>query len=398
VIWATRHLPHPGHGGGAVAEFEFLRAASRANEITVVSGAVPRGSSTTIDGADVEVIGVGTPVGTAPSRRRLLAHLLFGSSPLPVWEAEPCAAALADGVAELERQRGADLVQVWPGEMAVVATAARAPSAILLADSYTRQAEREHAVAVRLRHRLLWAVEGRKARRWESRTYRFASALACVSPVDAEELAEMTSRRVDVIPLPVGDEWFVAPDGGRGDDVVFVGALDYRPNVDAVCWLAEDIWPRVRVLMPLARLHVVGRNPTAAVRAAVARVGGALHADVQDARPWYWRAGVVVSPVRLGSGTRNKVLHAFACRSPLVATSASVEGVPCRAGVDLLVADDAESFARAIVATVTDRQGASARAERAVDVASAFRAEMSGLALGRFWERTVGEPRREPLR
>ena len=327
-----------------------------------------------------------------PSRLQLLSHLVFGTTPLPVWEAEPCATAVADAVADVERRVSVDLVQIWPGEMAVVASAARAPSALLLPDCYTRQARRERSEAETVRHKLLWRTEIGKARRWESLNYPRATALACVSAVDAEELGRLAGRALDVVPLPIGDEWFAAPADERGTDVVFVGALDYRPNVEAVRWLADAIWPLVRVARPAARLHIVGRSPVTGVRDAVERCGAELHADVPDTRPWYWRAGVVVSPIRLGSGIRNKVLHAFACGAPLVATAASLEGIDCAGDVDVLVADDAPGFARAVVDSLARPEAARDRARRALGIARRHRTEHSVAALERFWDRAVGRP------
>jgi len=387
VIWATRHLPHRGVGGGALAEWELIRAVSRTNEIVVVSGGTPPGSAV----AELEALGVRCE-GVAwsrrhlpPTRLQLVAHLAGGAAPVAVWEVEPCAAALAGAVADLQRRWAADLVQIWPGEMATVAAVAEAPSALLLADCYTRQARRERAAATALRHRLMWSLEARKAERWERRVYRGASAVACVSPVDAEALTALVDRPIDVVPLPVGEEWFAPADVARGEDVVFVGALDYRPNVDAVEHLAAGIWPKVREALPGVRLHIVGSNPVQAVRDAAARCGAEVHANVADVRAWYWSAAVAISPVRLGSGTRNKILHALACQAPLVATAASVEGIGCVHGEDLLVADDAASFATAVVRSLTDRPAAEARAARGALVASRYRAEHAGVVLERFW-------------
>ena len=125
------------------------------------------------------------------------------------------------------------------------------------------------------------------------------------------------------------------------NEVVFAGTLDYRPNIDAVEWLVDDMWPTVKARVPDAKLVVVGRSPTQAVADAVARAGGELHGDVADIRPFYWGAAVAVSPIRLGSGLRNKQLHAMASRAPLVTTPTALEGVPVKPGEHALVADGA---------------------------------------------------------
>ncbi len=385
-MWVTRHRPDPAGGGGAVAEYELLRAVSaRAHhEITVVTGGSPVG----LDGAPVGLDGAPVvAVGCDPPRRRGRLAAVRHLAPLPVADVAGCTRALAAAAVELEARRPFDVVHIWPGEVAAVAAAVRSPSLLLLPDCYTRQAARERDRAANGRQKVLWAIETAKARRWEARSYRRASALACLSPVDAPALAALTGRPVALVPLPIGDEWFEEPGGERDGTVVFVGALDYRPNVEGLAWLADEIWPRLRAARPGAALWVVGRNPVQSVRDAVARCGGELVADVPDARPWYWGAGVVVSPVRLGSGTRNKVLHAFASRTPLVSTSASVEGIPCTPGDHLLVADTADAFADAVAATLSEPQRAAARAAAARSVAERYRAEAAAAALEEAWAR-----------
>ena len=207
-------------------------------------------------------------------------------------------------------------------------------------------------------------------------------------------LEELTGCPVDLAPLPLGEQWFEPPAITRDADVVFVGALDYRPNIEGLRWLAEDIWPRVRAAAPSTALAVVGRNPVAEIRDLVEACGGELHADVPDVRPWYWRARACVSPVRLGSGTRNKVLHAMACGAPLIATSASIEGIGCADDRELLVADDPAAFANAIVQTLADGAAASTRAERARQLVQRHKAAEVMTALDRFWERAADQPRR----
>jgi polysaccharide biosynthesis protein PslH len=391
VLWATCHRPDPTGGGGAVHEFELVRAAARTHEVVVVSTGVRPGERLPeLTAIGVETVGVAWP-GPRPfgSRAAVLKRLATQATPSVVWRMEPAAAALSHAVAEYEEGHRVDVVSVWPSEMGAVAASTVAPSSLILADCYTRQAERELQQSRAIRHRVYWSFEAKNARRWEAATYARASAVACVSPLDAEVLVRLIGRDIDAVPLALADDWFSPPAQPRGADVVFVGALDYRPNVEGVRWLADEIWPRVAAALPSARLHVVGRNPVADVVDAVHRCGAELHADVPDVRPWYWQAGVAVSPVRLGSGARNKILHAFACGAPLVSTSASIEGLNCVPGRDVLVADDAASFAEAVVATLSDTQGAVARAGHASELASGYTSRHAGDALQRLWERAA---------
>jgi glycosyltransferase involved in cell wall biosynthesis len=117
--------------------------------------------------------------------------------------------------------------------------------------------------------------------------------------------------------------------------------------------------------------------------------GAELWADVADIRPAYWEASVVAVPIRLGSGVKNKVVHAAACGAPLVSTSFGVDGSGVRPGDEALVADDAADFAAAITATLADPQAAAARATRARRVAQAHHVDAAGPALEALWGEAV---------
>ena len=109
--------------------------------------------------------------------------------------------------------------------------------------------------------------------------------------------------------------------------IVFTGQMDYRPNVEAVTWFAEDILPRVRAAHPEARFAIVGRNPTDAVRALADQDGVTVTGEVRDVRGWLAAAALVVAPLKLARGVQNKVLEAMAMARPVVASAAAAEGI-----------------------------------------------------------------------
>ena len=149
--------------------------------------------------------------------------------------------------------------------------------------------------------------------------------------------------------------------------VVFVGVMDYRPNVDAVQWFADDVLPRVRAVVPDARFAIVGSRPTPAVRQLASRPGIEVTGFVDDVRDWMARAAVCVAPLRIARGIQNKVLEAMAMARPVVASPEAFEGIDARAGDELVVADGAEAFGREVAALLRDparaaRIGVAARA------------------------------------
>src|SRR5262249_48038034 len=107
----------------------------------------------------------------------------------------------------------------------------------------------------------------------------------------------------------------------------FVGALDYRPNVDAACWFCSEVWPEIHRRQPNAKLRLVGRRPIAEV-CRLSRVAGVeVVGQVPDVRPYLAEAAVVVAPLRIARGVQNKVLEALAMAKPVVASPQALAGL-----------------------------------------------------------------------
>jgi polysaccharide biosynthesis protein PslH len=125
--------------------------------------------------------------------------------------------------------------------------------------------------------------------------------------------------------------------------VVFTGAMDYWPNIDAVVWFAREVLPEIRRRDPAVRFYVVGMNPDASVRA-LASNEVAVTGRVADVRPYLRHASVVVAPLRVARGIQNKVLEAMAMAKAVVATPAAARGLRVQAGTELEVAPDEKEF------------------------------------------------------
>jgi sugar transferase (PEP-CTERM/EpsH1 system associated) len=153
------------------------------------------------------------------------------------------------------------------------------------------------------------------------------------------------------------------PTGQRS--IVFTGAMDYWPNIDAVGWFAREILPRVLVRHPDVRFHIVGARPAADVRELAGLPGVAVSGTVPDVRPYLAHAALAVAPLRVARGIQNKVLEAMAMARTVVLTPQALEGIEARAGSELLLAADAAQFADAVCGAL-DRPdpaiGAAARA------------------------------------
>jgi len=182
-----------------------------------------------------------------------------------------------------------------------------------------------------------------------------------------EQLAPEHRGRVQALSNGVDADYF-SPDPLRASPyradelpLVFTGAMDYWPNVDGITWFAREALPALRQRWPSLRLHIVGRNPVASVRA-LASDAVSISGTVPDVRPYLQYAAVVVAPLRLARGLQNKVLEAMAMARPVVAAQACVDALSARAGQDLMAAIHADDYVRQVDALLRDAPGATAMA------------------------------------
>ncbi|HVI58199.1 MAG TPA: glycosyltransferase [Luteimonas sp.] len=131
-------------------------------------------------------------------------------------------------------------------------------------------------------------------------------------------------------------------------DLVFVGGFRHPPNVDAVRWFVEAVFPQVRARLPGVRFHCIGGDVVDAVAALAAHEGVVVHGHVPDIAPYMDGCRVALAPLRYGAGVKGKVNLSMAHGQPVVATACAVEGMHLREGHDVLVADDPGAFADAV--------------------------------------------------
>src|SRR6185295_3760893 len=129
--------------------------------------------------------------------------------------------------------------------------------------------------------------------------------------------------------------------------LVFAGSMDYSANVDAVVWFVNHIWPALRQEHPALSFAIVGRDPTTEVRA-LAGDRVTVTGTVPDVRPYYASALAAVVPLRIGSGTRLKILEAMAAGIPVISTRLGAEGLDLEDGTHLLLADSADDMIAAV--------------------------------------------------
>ncbi|MFH1277258.1 MAG: glycosyltransferase family 4 protein [Candidatus Eisenbacteria bacterium] len=210
-------------------------------------------------------------------------------------------------------------------------------------------------------------LELARIRRAEGKGAGEADRVLVLSGRDREELGGLApGARIHVLPpgAPVRPGEAIPPPERPGI-VLFLGSYRWAPNREAARWLADAVFPIVRRAVPSAELRIAGDDPNGTV-GDLHRPESGIHVlgRVDDAAETVRAAAIFVVPLRVGGGVRLKILEAMANERPVVSTALGVEGIPCRNGEHLLVADDAESIAGGIVSLIRD-EGAAASIARA---------------------------------
>ncbi|WP_316202726.1 glycosyltransferase family 4 protein [Bradyrhizobium sp. SZCCHNRI30512] len=207
------------------------------------------------------------------------------------------------------------------------------------------------ATGASLGRRLYAGANWRKLRREEIAAYREADGVYLCSADDEKRLHDdIPNARTAVIPNAADVEFYQprstdpAPDGRT---LVYFGLLSTVPNIDAVTHFVHDIWPRIAARHPDARCKIIGGRPPPALTA-LAGPRIELTGFVPDLRPHLAAAAAVIVPLRLGGGTRLKIVEAMAMGKAIVSTSLGAEGIEAMPGRDILIADEPHAFADAV--------------------------------------------------
>jgi len=208
------------------------------------------------------------------------------------------------------------------------------------------------------------AVQEHRAQRWVFRRdatiaaafeRRAAAAFDAVITCTAADAAALGSPGTTlVVPNGVDVGRFCPQPQVAEPRIVFTGALYTDPNIDGARWFCHEVLPRIRRTVPNVQVDVVGARPAEEVRALAELPGVRVHPDVADVAPFLDAARVAVVPLRIGSGSRLKALEAMAAGRAVVGTSIGLEGLDLRPGQDVLLAEDAASFATATLRVLGD--------------------------------------------
>ena len=352
ILFATPYLPVPPDFGGARRIFELIRGTRRSHECRTLSLIGPKDDRVAAESEIGPIVPIPVPFTarmaaghqrrTAQLRSLATAH----SFQFRLYHHQPFQAALD----HLVQTNQADLVQFEFSQMGSFYVRAGTPTILDVHNieyDVLRQISRTGTAA----RRLFNLIEYRKFRREEIDAWSHATCCIATSALDARVIERHINRAVPVIPNGVDLEYFRRAALGEATpaQIVFVGAMRYRPNAEGAIFFVERVFPLIRQEIPEATFAIVGADPPASVRELERVPGVTVTGTVADVRPWLSVSQIVVVPLLTGGGTRLKILEAFASGRPVVSTHAGAEGIEVRDNAELLIADDPSAFARAVI-------------------------------------------------
>lgn len=360
IVWVKMGGLWPLTSGGRQRSFHTLRELSRRHQVILV----------TTEGAGEDTVGLSTALGPGvrvhawPVKAAFRGSVRGAAALAKSWLSREPAALSKWRVAGLRRLTAEVIAETAPDVVvadflyAVPSLPSRASAPVVLFEHNVEYVIWKRLATLERRpiHRAVLDLEWRKMRACERRAVARSTATIAVSAADRRQLAaEVPNARVLDIPTGVDLEFF-QPNAAQevADRLVFSGSMDWFPNEDAMCHFAEAMWPAIRAARPNATLTIVGRQPTAKVRALGAQPGITVTGTVDDVRPHVQAGAVFIVPLRAGGGTRLKILEALAMGQAIVSTSIGAEGLDLRDGVDGVLADGDEGFARAVIDLLGD--------------------------------------------
>jgi glycosyltransferase involved in cell wall biosynthesis len=360
ILWVKSDFLHPTTKGGHIRTLETLKRLHQRNEIHYVAldlpeqrGGVERSS---------EYCSKAYPIPHSVPARNTAGYFLqafaglFSSMPVSVSRYQ--SDAMQRQVETLQRTGKFDAIVcdfLFP--------AVNIPdlgSCVLFQHNVEAMIWKRHAeTAASTLRRAYFGGQYDRMLRFEGEVCRAVKSIIAVSDVDAATMRSTYAvSRIAAVPTGVDIDYF-SPEGEqkRTADLVFLGSMDWMPNIDGVEWFVNEILPLIRKKHPECSLAIVGRTPDAGIQQLAQKDNRIrITGTVPDVRPYLWEAAVSIVPLRIGGGTRLKIYEAMAAKIPVVSTTVGAEGLDVCDGENIYIADLPAAFADRCLELLEDKE------------------------------------------
>ncbi len=359
ILWLKTGPLHPLDTGGKIRTYNMLRELKREHEVTYHS-LWPHGTDESARelAAEYSTRQIWIPWKETPKRSLAFFSELamnFGMSRLPYAIDKYVSSMWADAIQQAEKSGASNLIvcDFLTPAVNLYSRRRRPKLPVLLfqhnVESLIWKRTYENAGGVA---RPYFRNQWQRMLRFEKEACAQADQVCAVSVEDANLLrTELGLTNVcGAVPTGVDLDFFQPSREGRKPlSLVFLGSMDWMPNIDGICWFTKEVWPTVKAKHPDAHLTIVGRRPVPAVRELGERDSAiTVTGTVDDVRPYLAEASAMIVPLRVGGGTRIKIFEGMATGIPCLSSRIGAEGLPVTHGDDVLLADEPAEFAREI--------------------------------------------------
>ncbi len=389
ILWVTTNFLHPTNKGGQIRTLGMLRWLHRWHEVHFVALHDPHETEGVRRAPEYCTSALAVPRPAPPPRTSPRFWLQVAASlahPLPLAVSRHNPPGLSARLREVLDAGRFDRAVV--DFLAPAAYYPDLPGALLFQHNVETMIWRRHVEhAKNPVEGAYFAAQARKMFRFERDVCRAVAHTVAVSEADATTMRELFGvENVSFVPTGVDIEYFARPEGDHGPpiDLVFVGSMDWMPNIDGVDWFLAEVWPLIRERRPETTLAIVGRTPP---QRFLERRDISVTGTVPDVRPYLWSGRLSIVPLRIGGGTRLKIYEAMAAGLPVVSTTVGAEGLEVD-GTEIALGDTPRDFADACLRLLA---GEEARRRQAAAALSRVAARFSWEQVARSFERTLIE-------
>lgn len=382
ILWISHFLPWPVHGGSSQRNYNLMKELSKEFDIYNIGFLqMPHYTNEAEKQESIKQIAElckWQRVFDIPSDNNrllwygLLAANFFGTSPYSVWRFR--SKEFQRELDDLLKRETFDVVYADTAATAHYALRAKGKAKLVLNHHNVESSLLLRRAASERKSSKRWYLtyQGNKLRKWEEMVCPNFDVNLTVSDLDADELRRYApGTRYEVIANGSDTDYFMPKDSSVGLEMMYAGGGTWFPNRDAMTWFVGEIFPEIANRVPDVLMHVIGTKPPEdVVEASRHDPRIMVHGFVPDIRPYMERSAVYVVPIRVGGGTRLKILDAFAAGKTVVSTSIGCEGIACQDRTHIRVADSPQAFADTVVelfSNVSERQALEQNARKLVE-------------------------------
>jgi polysaccharide biosynthesis protein PslH len=358
ILFISEYFPFPLDSGSKARIWYFIQGLAKSHKVFLLTfdrGATPKFIEQVEKYCEVYLCRTSAPLN--PTTKLLN---LFSFTPLGVWRRK--SKEFSAAVRKVIEEQSIDcifVVEIWMAQYAFDLPVYR------VIDKHNIEfvrAERRLNVLANTAYwkeflfTLYYSVIARRLKRYELKMLgQFQNIIVC-SDHDARLLQGLISNGcVTTVDNGVDLDYFHPETQTLSSKIiVFTGSMFYEPNVDAVLYFSKEILPLIKVEFPDIKFYIVGNAPSDEIQQLAKDISIVVTGYVDDIRPYVWGASVVVVPLRMGSGTRLKILEAMAMHKPVVSTSIGCEGLWVEHEKDILISDSPSEFAQAVIRVLTE--------------------------------------------